>query len=64
MTKTLDWRNVKKGWPYKGINDSKYKKDKNYAFKNSGNGWWWGWTKLNTPIPGIYTSKDNSIEEK
>jgi len=31
----------KKGFPYKGIDDPKYLKDRAKLFAKSGNGWWW-----------------------
>jgi len=52
--KCLDWT-----FPWKGINDPKYIEDRSKSFIKSGNGWWWGWTKLNTPIPGVYSAKDD-----
>tara|TARA_R110002012_G_scaffold78822_2_gene200724 strand:+ start:9311 stop:9481 length:171 start_codon:yes stop_codon:yes gene_type:complete len=37
-----DWRkSPKKGFPYKGIDDPKYLKDRAKLFAKSGNGWWW-----------------------
>lgn len=57
-----DWKYWKHGFPYKGLNDPKYIKDKEKLFKSSGNGWWWEWTKYNTPIPGIYSTKSKEDE--
>ena len=38
-----NWRDYV-GWqyPYKGMNDPKYIKDKDETFAKHGNGWWWG----------------------
>ena len=38
-----DWKNKKRGWPYKGDapDDPQYIKDRDELFKESGNGWWW-----------------------
>jgi len=52
-----DWKRWTIGFPYEGINDPKYIKDRDAMFNESGNGWWCEWTKLNTPIKGIYTLK-------
>ena len=35
-----DWKN-KKSFPYRGLDDPKYIKDRNELFKQNGNGWWW-----------------------
>ena len=35
-----DWKN-KKSFPYRGLNDPKYIKDRKELFKQNGNGWWW-----------------------
>ena len=32
-----DWK-----YPYKGINDPKYIKDRDEFLSKNGNGWWWG----------------------
>lgn len=32
---------MKKEYPYKGISDRKYIKDKREFFKKNGNGWWY-----------------------
>ena len=34
-----DWKQWKKGWQYKGINDPKYIEDKRKLFSKHGNGW-------------------------
>ena len=37
-----NWRkHPAKGFPYKGISDPKYIKERNKLFKENGNGWWW-----------------------
>jgi len=38
-----DWKNLKnkESWPYKGLDDPKYIKDKKRIFKMNGNGWWY-----------------------
>lgn len=37
-----DWRNnKKKGFPYKGLNDPRYIKERDEFLKANGNGWWW-----------------------
>lgn len=41
-----DWKN-KKEFPYTGINDPKYIKDRNELFEQSGNGWWWYHSVMN-----------------
>tara|TARA_R100000995_G_C3362012_1_gene67853 strand:- start:272 stop:448 length:177 start_codon:yes stop_codon:yes gene_type:complete len=43
MGNKYDWRKTKKkkSFPYKGINDPKYLKDRAELFAKSGNGWWW-----------------------
>jgi hypothetical protein len=44
---SLDWKNWRKGFPHKGLNDPGYIKDRDNLFKKNGNGWWWndgtGW---------------------
>ena len=38
-------------YPYKGLNDPEYLKDKAKMFNKHGNGWWWGdgwWSGHNT----------------
>jgi hypothetical protein len=35
-----DWKN-RKSFPYAGINDPKYIRDRSELFKRTGNGWWW-----------------------
>ena len=35
-----DWKQWKKGWPYKGLDDPKYIKERNKTFEENGNGWW------------------------
>ena len=52
-----DWKHWKRGFPYKGgITNPQYKKDKDAMFKKHGNGWWYGWTKLHTPLKGVFSS--------
>ena len=41
MKNPYDWKVIKKGFPYKGIDDPKYIKDRDALFKENGNGWWW-----------------------
>lgn len=36
-----DWKQWKRGWAYKSINDPKYLKDRQALFNKNGNGWWW-----------------------
>tara|TARA_R100000152_G_C6781957_1_gene217769 strand:- start:2278 stop:2460 length:183 start_codon:yes stop_codon:yes gene_type:complete len=38
-----DWQNLKgkENWPYKGLDDPKYIKDRSKIFKMNGNGWWY-----------------------
>jgi len=50
-----DWRQQKSVYPYKSLDDPKYIKDRAELFNENGNGWWWGWIKENTPMPGIYS---------
>ena len=60
MAPANDWKNtINWKYPYKGINDPNYIENKLKTFIKNGNGWWWGYTKLNTPLPGIYSSKDD-----
>jgi len=51
----IPWRQNTFVYPYKGLNNPQYIKDRDEIFAKNGNGWWWGWTKENTPIPGIYS---------
>ena len=51
----IPWRQNTFVYPYKGLNDPQYIKDRDEIFAKNGNGWWWRWTKENTPIPGIYS---------
>jgi len=45
-SKDSDWRNRKQdGFPYKGIDDPKYIRERDAVFKENGNGWWWGQKK-------------------
>jgi len=45
------WR-VTKNWkyPYSGLNDPNYIKDRNELFRENGNGWWWGMDSDLKPI--------------
>ena len=56
------WREWKKqvgeNFPYEDIDDPKYIEAKDKLFAEGKNGWWWGWTKQNTPLKGIYSWKD------
>jgi len=36
---------MKKEYPYRGISDRRYIKDKKAFLKRNGNGWWWGQDK-------------------
>ena len=36
---------MKKEYPYRGISDRRYIKDKKAFLKKNGNGWWWGQDK-------------------
>ncbi len=37
-----NWKKCpKKGFPYTGIDDPKYLKERNELFAENGNGWWW-----------------------
>jgi hypothetical protein len=40
VAQSLDWKQWRRGWPYKGVYDPKYLKDKSALFKINGNGWW------------------------
>ena len=60
----LPWRQQKSGYPYKGLNDPEYIKSRDEVFAKNGNGWWWGWTKENTPIPGIYAPHKSKKNRK
>ena len=35
-----DWKQWKSGWPYKGLDDPKYIKERKKTFEENGNGWW------------------------
>lgn len=35
-----DWRKHPSRWPYKGLKDPQYIKDRNSFFRKNGNGWW------------------------
>jgi hypothetical protein len=35
-----NWRDWKKGFPYKGLNDPKYIRARDELFNENGNGWW------------------------
>ena len=54
-----NWKNWVKDYPYKGVNDPEYIKERDATFLKNGHGWWWEWTKVNTPIPGIFSPKDD-----
>jgi hypothetical protein len=41
MSNPYDWRITKKGWPYKGLDDPEYIKDKEALFAKHRNGWWY-----------------------
>lgn len=36
---------MKREYPYRGISDRKYIKEKRAFLKKNGNGWWWGQDK-------------------
>ena len=37
-----DWKKYpKKGWPYTGMNDPNYIRDRDALLLEHGNGWWW-----------------------
>ncbi|MAH06822.1 hypothetical protein CMI38_01065 [Candidatus Pacearchaeota archaeon] len=57
----IPWRQNTFVYPYKGLNDPQYIKDRDEIFAKNGNGWWWRWTKENTPIPGIYSPSSKEI---
>ena len=52
------WKD-RKPFPYKALSDPAYLADKEAFFKINGNGWWYDWTKKNTPLQGVYSSKDD-----
>ena len=56
----VPWRQAASGFRYKSLNDPEYIKDRNEIFAEHGHGWWWGWTKDNTPLPGIYSPSTGS----
>jgi hypothetical protein len=59
MSPVNDWKNtINWKYPYKSVNDPKYIKNRLKIFTKNGNGWWYGWTIHNTPLPGVYSSKD------
>ena len=54
---SLDWKNWRKGFPHKGLNDLEYIKDRDKTFKKNGNGWWWGdgwWSDIVPESPVEY----------
>tara|TARA_Y100000310_G_C20676675_1_gene813495 strand:+ start:699 stop:944 length:246 start_codon:yes stop_codon:yes gene_type:complete len=55
----MDWKHWSKVYPFKGVNDPEYIKAKEETFSKNGHGWWWDWTKVNTPLPGVYSAKDS-----
>ena len=44
-------------YPYKNnvLKCPKYLNDRDKLFKKHGNGWWYGWSKDNTPLKGVYS---------
>jgi len=50
VVRSLDWKQWHKGWPYKGLNDPKYLRDRLKLFKSNGHGWW-----LLTPFDNPYS---------
>jgi|TARA_R100001530_G_C4197689_1_gene123894 hypothetical protein len=36
----VHWKRLKREFPYKGLNDPEYIKEKNMFFQENGNGWW------------------------
>ena len=54
--KTLNWV-----YPYSThtLSDPKYIKDRDKLFEKNGYGWWYDWTEFKTPLPGIFSEKDN-----
>jgi len=58
-SRSSSWRHWTQGFPYTGIKDPKYIEARDATFLKNGHGWWWEWSKMNTPIPGIYSPKDD-----
>lgn len=55
----------KKKYPYKGITDKKYLKDRDTLFAENGNGWWWyQGTYLGRQHDRKMDAKENSKAEK
>lgn len=59
-----DWRKWKDKYPYKGISDPNYIKDRNECFEGN-NGWWWGdgWWNGHTETPREIQRKYRLIKE-
>ena len=60
-----DWREWIDNYPYKGIDDPEYIKDKFEFFKGN-NGWWWGdgWWNGHTETPMEARKKYRQMKEE
>ena len=42
VARSKDWKDWgDRGFPYKGLKDPDYIKDRDALFRKNGNGWWW-----------------------
>jgi hypothetical protein len=53
-------KRMKEEYPYRGISDPKYKKDKRKLFMENGNGWWY----LQGVIPSDEIGQNKTDNEK
>jgi hypothetical protein len=60
-----DWREWIDKYPYEGIDDPKYIKDRDNFFKGN-NGWWWGdgWWNGHTETPMEIQRKYRQMKEE
>ena len=54
-----DRSGIPSGFQFKGLYDPKYIESREKTFAKNGNGWWYGWTKDDTPIRGVWSKKDD-----
>ena len=53
---------MRKEYPYRGVTDKNYIKDKKAFFKKNGNGWWWGKDKEKSQVEELINDKPSTGE--
>ena len=53
---------MRKEYPYRGVTDKNYIKDKKAFFKKNGNGWWWEKDKEKSQVEELINDKPSTGE--